>query len=399
MKKEPLYPRHRAVSPNTPSLHYETRCIHGGQYADPYTGAVTVPIYATSTFQQEAPGVNRGFEYGREHNPTREALERGLTDLDGGTRCFAFASGLAAMATILDSLPVNSHIVASDDLYGGSYRMLSKIRNQSAGLEASFVDMSRLDLIESAIRPTTRLLWIESPTNPFLKIADLKALAALAKKHNLISVVDNTFATSWAQRPLAYGHDMVLYSLTKYINGHSDMLGGAIVVGDNPSYVEKLAFLQMAIGSILSPFDSYLALRGLKTLALRMERQNTSAAQIAQWLATHPRIEKVYYPGLESHPQHELAKQQMRGFGGIVTAVLKGGIEPTTKFLSALNLFAIAESLGAVESLVDHPAIMTHASIPKEIREAHGITDGLFRLSVGIEDVGDLIADLAQALQ
>ncbi len=393
------YPRYKAEHASGKTLNFATRCIHGGQYADPYTGAVNVPIYATSTYKQEAPGVNRGFEYAREHNPTREALERALTDLDGGTRSFSFASGLAAMATIFDSLPAGSHIIASDDLYGGSYRMLDRVRKHSANIEASFVDMSDIANIEKAIRPNTRILWVETPTNPFLKLADLDALAKVAKKHKLVSVVDNTFATAWAQRPIEYGHDMVLYSLTKYMNGHSDMIGGAVVVGDNPEYVEKLAFLQKAVGSILSPFDSYLALRGLKTLDLRLQRQNDSALQIAKWLAKHPKIEKIYYPGLENHPQHELAKRQMRGFGGIISAVIKGGLDPTMKALSSLKLFAVAESLGAVESLIDHPAIMTHASIPKDVREANGISDGLVRLSVGIENVDDLIADLEQALR
>ena len=392
------YPRHKAPHHSGKKLDFATRCIHGGQYSDPHTGAVNVPIYATSTYQQEAPGVNRGFEYSREHNPTREALERALTDLDGGERSFAFASGLAAMATIIDSLPAGSHIIASDDLYGGSYRMLDKVRKHSANIEASFVDMSDVANVEKAIRPNTRLLWVETPTNPFLKITDLAALARVAKIHKITSVVDNTFATPWAQRPLEYGHDMVLYSLTKYMNGHSDMIGGAVVVGDNAALIEKIAFLQKAVGSILSPFDSYLALRGLKTLDVRLQRQNDSALKIAQWLEKHPKIEKVYYPGLASHTQHELAKRQMRGFGGIISAVIKGGLEPTMKALTASKLFVVAESLGAVESLVDHPAIMTHASIPREVREAHGMTDGLVRYSVGIENVDDLIADLEQAL-
>ncbi len=380
------------------NTHYATRCIHGGQHPDPLTGAVNVPIYATSTYAQEAPGVNKGYEYGREHNPTREALERALADLDGGTRALAFSSGLAAMATILDCFPMQSHVIASDDLYGGSHRMLDKVRKSSAGVQASFVDMSNLASVERAIKPNTKLLWVETPTNPLLKLADLEALAALAKKHKLISVVDNTFTTSWIQRPLEYGYDMVLYSITKYINGHSDMIGGAIVVGDNKEMVEQLAFLQKAIGSILSPFDSYLALRGIKTLDLRMRRHCESALKIAGWLEKHPKIEKVYYPGLASHPQHALAKKQMRGFGGIVTAVIKGGLAPTTRMLRACQFFAVAESLGAVESLIDHPAIMTHASIPAAYREAMGIGDGLVRLSVGIEDADDLIADLDQAL-
>lgn len=392
------YPRYKAPHEAGDNLGFGTRCIHGGQYPDPYTGAVNVPIYATSTFKQESPGVNRGFEYAREHNPTREALERALTDLDGGTRSFAFSSGLAAMASILDNLPHGSHVIASDDLYGGSYRMLSRVRKASAGIEASFVDLSDLKAVEAAIKPNTKLLWVETPTNPLLKLADLQALAALAKKHKITSVVDNTFATPYTQKPLRHGYDMVLYSLTKYINGHSDMIGGAVVVGDNPELVEQMAFLQKAVGSILGPFDCYLALRGIKTLHLRMDRQCATALKLAQWLETHPKIEKVFYPGLASHPQYALAKKQMHGFGGIVTIIVKGGLEPTLKFVSAAKIFAVAESLGAVESLIDHPAIMTHASIPKDVREKSGIVDGLIRLSIGIEDHDDLKTDLEQAL-
>ncbi len=380
-------------------LEFATRCIHGGQYPDPLTGAVMVPIYATSTYAQQGPGENKGYEYAREHNPTREALERALANLDGGIAARAFSSGLAAMATILDMLPAGSHIVASDDLYGGSYRMLNSVRKLSSGIQASFVDMSDLKKVEEAIRPETRVLWIETPTNPFLKLVDLDAMAGLAKKRKLMSVVDNTFATPWIQKPLTYGHDLVLYSLTKYMNGHSDMLGGAVVIGENKEYAEQLAFLQKAIGSILSPFDSYLALRGLKTLDLRMRRHCESGPVIAEWLEKHPKIEKVYYPGLRSHPQHDLAKKQMRGFGGIVSVIVKGGLAPTKRFMSSTKLFVTAESLGAVESLLDHPAIMTHASIPADVRQKAGIVDGLVRLSIGIEDVGDLQADLEQALK
>lgn len=392
------YPRHHVPLQGNAELDFATRCIHGGQYSDPYTGAVTVPIYTASTFQQEAPGENRGFEYGREHNPTREALERALTNLDGGKRSFAFASGLAAMATILDNLPAGSHIIAGDDLYGGSYRMMDRVRKHSSGLEVSFVDMSNQAAIEAAIRPNSRMIWVETPTNPFLKLVDLQMLAGIAKKHKLLSVVDNTFATCWAQKPLSYGHDMVLYSLTKYISGHSDMIGGAVVIGDNPALIEQIAFLQKAVGSILSPFDSYLALRGIKTLDVRLERQNASAQVIAEWLEKHPKIERVFYPGLASHPQHTLAKKQMRGGGGIISAIIKGDLADTMKALRALKLFAVAESLGAVESLIDHPAIMTHASIPPDVRQKLGIVDGLVRLSVGIEKVDDLIEDLDQAL-
>ena len=382
------------------SQYFSTQCIHGGQYPDPLTGAVMVPIYATSTYAQKGPGENKGYEYAREHNPTREALERALTNLDNGTASRTFSSGLAAMATLLDTLPTKSHIIASDDLYGGSHRMLERVKKSSSGIEASFVNLADLKAVKDAIRPNTRMLWIETPTNPFLKLADLEALADLARKNKITSVVDNTFATPWIQKPLDYGCDLVLYSLTKYMNGHSDMLGGAIVVGESKEYAEQLAFLQKAIGSILSPFDSYLALRGLKTLDLRMERHCASTPVIAEWLEKHPKIEKVYYPGLKSHPQHALAKRQMKkGFGGIVSAVIKGGLKPTKRMLSACQIFAIAESLGAVESLIDHPAIMTHASLPASVRKKFGIDDGLVRLSVGIEDVRDLIGDLEQALQ
>jgi cystathionine gamma-lyase len=380
------------------NLSFATRCIHGGQYPDPLTGAVMVPIYATSTYAQESPGVNKGYEYAREHNPTRQALERALANLDGGIAAYAFASGLAAMATLLDTLPAGSHIIASDDLYGGSHRMLDRVRKTSSGIEASFVDMSNVANVKAALRPNTRMLWIETPTNPFLKLADIAALATFARSHKLISVVDNTFATPWAQRPLEYGADVVLYSLTKYMNGHSDMLGGAIVIGQNQEYAEQIAFLQKAIGSILSPFDCFLALRGLKTLDLRMERHSQSAMKIATWLEKHPKIARVYYPGSPNHPQHELAKKQMRGFGGIISADIKGGLESAKRMLESCRLFVIAESLGAVESLIEHPAIMTHASIPADVRKARGFDDGFVRLSVGIEDVNDLIADLDQAL-
>ena len=378
---------------------FATRCIHGGQEPDPTTGAVMVPIYATSTYAQSAPGEHKGWEYGRTHNPTRQALERALADLEGGTRAYAFASGLAAMATILDCLPANAHMVASDDLYGGSYRLFERVRKHSAGLQVTYVDMTDMAAIERAIRPETKLIWLETPSNPTLKLIDLAAVAAIAKKHNLISVADNTFATPWIQQPLAHGYDLVVHSVTKYLNGHSDMVGGAVVVGENAALRDQLTFLQNAVGSVLGPFDSYLALRGLKTLDLRLSRQCESALKIAGWLERHPKISKVYYPGLPSHPQHALALRQMRGFGGIITAVIAGGLEPSRRMLSSCQFFTLAESLGAVESLIEHPAIMTHASIPAAQRAALGISDGMIRLSVGIETVDDLIADLEQALE
>lgn len=379
-------------------LAFATRTIHGGQSPDPSTGAVMVPIYATSTFVQESPGVHKGYEYARSQNPTRMAFERCIADLESGTRGFAFASGLAAISTLLETLDAGSHIVASDDLYGGSFRLFERVRKRSMGLRASYVDMSDLDALTAAVQPDTRLIWIETPTNPMLKLVDIEAVVRFAKARGIWTVVDNTFASPWIQRPLELGADAVVHSATKYLNGHSDMVGGVAVVGDNAELAEKLAFLQNAVGAISGPFDSFLALRGLKTLALRMERHCASALEIARWLDQHPRVRRVVYPGLESHPQHNLAKRQMRGFGGIVTVELDAGLEDTKRVLERCQLFALAESLGGVESLIEHPAIMTHASIPAEQRRALGIGDGLIRLSVGIEDVEDLREDLARAL-
>ena len=382
--------------PNRPGI--ATRAIHAGQSPDPSTGAIMPPIYQTSTYVQESPGVHKGYEYSRSQNPTRMAYERCIADLESGTQGYAFASGLAGIATILDLFDSGSHIIASDDLYGGSFRLFKRVRERSAGLKFSFVDMSDPAAIEAAIRPETKLIWIETPSNPMLKLIDLDAVATIARKHGLIAAADNTFATPVVQRPIEHGFHLVMHSATKYLNGHSDMVGGVVVVGDHPELAEQLAFLHNAVGSIQGPFDSFLALRGLKTLPLRLRQHCSSALAVAQWLEQHPKIERVYYPGLASHPQHALAKRQMDGFGGMVTAVLKGGLDDSRRFLERCHLFALAESLGGVESLIEHPAIMTHASIPAEQRATLGISDSLCRLSVGIEDVDDLIGDLAGAL-
>ncbi len=383
--------------PNRP--HFGTRVIHAGQTPDPSTGAVMPPIYATSTYVQESPGVHKGYEYSRSQNPTRMAYERCIADLESGTAGFAFASGMAATATILDLLDSGSHVVAIDDLYGGSYRLFENVRRDSAGLTFSFVDLTAPGALEAAILPETRMIWVESPTNPLLRVVDLEAVARTARARGLLTCCDNTFATPWVQRPLELGFDLVMHSATKYLNGHSDMVGGVAVVGDQPETRERLGYLQNAVGGIQGPFDSFLALRGLKTLALRMERHCSNGEAVAQYLEGHPRIERVYYPGLESHPQHALATRQMRAFGGMVTAVIAGGLDAARRFLERVEIFALAESLGGVESLVEHPAIMTHASLPEDKRAELGISDGLVRLSVGVENVDDLISDLAQALK
>ena len=379
-------------------LGFATRTIHAGQAPDPTTGAIMPPIYATSTYVQDSPGQHKGYEYSRTQNPTRMAYERCLADLEGGSQGFAFASGMAATATILELLDSGSHVLAMDDLYGGSYRLFHNVRERSAGLEFSFLDLSDINALEAGIRPDTRMIWIETPTNPLLKLVDLEAVAVLAKKRGILTVCDNTFASPYVQRPLELGFDIVMHSATKYLNGHSDMVGGIVAVGENPEVAERLAYLQNAVGAVAGPFDSFLALRGLKTLALRMERHCENAKVVAEYLEDHLKVEKVYYPGLASHPQHELAKQQMFSFGGMVTAVLEGGLPAAKRFLERVEIFALAESLGGVESLIEHPAIMTHASIPPEIRAELGIGDGLVRLSVGIEDAEDLIADLSRAL-
>jgi cystathionine gamma-lyase len=375
-----------------------TRCIHAGQEPDPTTGAVMTPIYATSTYVQQSPGVHKGYEYARSQNPTRMAFERCVADLESGSQGFAFASGLAAISTVLECLDQGAHVIATDDIYGGTRRLFTRVRNRSAGLTTSYVDLSDLAAIEKAIRPETRMIWVETPTNPLLKLADLRAIAALAKSRNIITVADNTFASPYLQRPLEFGFDIVVHSTTKYLNGHSDMVGGIAVVGDNAEMRDRLAFLQNAVGAIQGPFDSFLALRGVKTLALRMERQCASALQIAEWLERHPKVGKVIYPGLPSHPQHALARAQMRAFGGMITAELKTDLAGARAVLERCEIFSLAESLGAVESLIEHPGIMTHGSVPPEVRAGLGISDGLIRLSVGIEDVEDLTADLDNAL-
>jgi cystathionine gamma-lyase len=384
--------------PSTRRHGLGTRAIHAGQAPDPTTGAVMTPIYATSTYVQKSPGVHQGFEYSRTQNPTRFAYERCVADLESGTRGFAFASGLAAIATVLDLLPTGSHVVAMDDLYGGSYRLFERVRRRSAGLDFSFVDLSQPGNLEQAITDRTRLVWLETPSNPMLKLVDLEAVVRVAKPRGVLCAADNTFATPCLQRPLELGFDLVMHSATKYLNGHSDMVGGIVVVGDNAELAEQLAFLQNAVGAVAGPFDSFLALRGLKTLSLRMERHCRSALTIAEHLLKHPAVEKVYYPGLASHPQHELARRQMQAFGGMVSVVLKGGLEAARRVLERVEIFALAESLGGVESLIEHPAIMTHASVPPEARARLGIVDGLIRLSVGVEDVEDLLADLDAAM-
>jgi len=378
-------------------LDFATRAIHGGQAPDPTTGAVMVPIYATSTYAQESPGRHKGFEYSRSQNPTRFALERALADLESGVRGFAFASGLAAIATLLDALAAGDHVVASEDLYGGSFRLFDKVRKRSAGLDFSFVDLADLAAVEASITPRTRLIWVETPSNPMLRLANLEAIAALAKKHGVWAAADNTFASPYVQRPLELGFDLVMHSTTKYVGGHSDVVGGALIVGENADLAEQIGFLQNAVGAVASPFDSFLTLRGLKTLALRMRQHCDNAGRIAQWLEARG-VGRVIYPGLASHPQHALARRQMRGFGGMITVILDRDLEAAKLVLERLRLFTLAESLGGVESLAEHPAIMTHASIPPEARARLGITDGLIRLSVGVEDAADLIADLDQAL-
>lgn len=378
---------------------FSTRAIHAGQSPDPSTGAVMQPIYATSTYAQESPGKHKGFEYSRTQNPTRMAYERCVADLESGTRGFAFASGMAATATVLDLLDSGSHVIAMDDMYGGTYRLFERVRKRSAGLTFSFVDLRDRKLLEAAIRPETRLIWVETPTNPMLKLVDLAMVAEVARKQHLMTVCDNTFASPYLQRPLESGFDAVMHSATKYLNGHSDMVGGILVAGERPELVEQLAFLQNSVGAVAGPFDSFLALRGLKTLALRMQRHCSNALELAGWLEKHPRVERVVYPGLTSHPQHALAKRQMHdACGGMVTIFLKGGEAEARRFLERCELFTLAESLGGVESLIEHPGIMTHASVPPETRKSLGISDSLVRLSVGIEDVADLRADLEQAL-
>ncbi|GGK37654.1 cystathionine gamma-lyase [Pseudomonas koreensis] len=380
------------------SQGFATRVIHAGQEPDPTTGALMPPIYANSTYLQDSPGVHKGFDYGRSHNPTRFALERCVADLEGGTRAFAFASGLATISTVLELIDAGSHVISGNDLYGGTFRLFDKVRQRSAGHRFSYVDLTDLSAFEAALQDDTRLVIVESPTNPLLSLSDLAAIARICRARGIISVADNTFASPYIQRPLELGFDIVLHSTTKYLNGHSDVIGGIAVVGQNPELAEKLGFLQNAVGAISGPFDAFLTLRGVKTLALRMERHCSNALELAKWLEQQPQVKRVYYPGLPSHPQHELAKRQMHGFGGMISVDLNSDLDGARRFLENVKIFALAESLGGVESLIEHPAIMTHATIPPETRAKLGIGDGLVRLSVGVEDLEDLRADLAYAL-
>ena len=388
--------------PHAP-LGFATRVIHAGQAPDPSTGAIMPPIYATSTYVQQSPGVHKGLDYGRSHNPTRWALERCVADLEGGSAAFAFASGLAAISTTLELLDANAHVVSGDDVYGGTFRLFERVRARSAGHRFSFVDLTDPVRLLEALTPETRMVWVETPTNPLLRLADLRAIAAICRERDILCVADNTFASPWVQRPLELGFDIVVHSTTKYLNGHSDVIGGIAVVGREERHAalrERLGFLQNSVGAIAGPFDSFLALRGVKTLALRMERHCSSALALAQWLEAQPQVARVHYPGLASHPQHALARQQMRqGFGGMISVDLKTDLAGTRRFLEAVRIFSLAESLGGVESLIEHPAIMTHATIPAETRARLGIGDGLVRLSVGVEDLEDLRADLRQALE
>jgi cystathionine gamma-lyase len=389
-----------SVGPTMTKQAFDTRVVHAGQMPDPSTGAVMPPIYATSTYAQKTPGKHLGYEYSRTQNPTRHAYECCVADLEGGTAGFAFASGMAAIASVLELLDSGDHVIASDDLYGGTVRLFERVRTRSAALSFSYGDFSQPGVdLKRYITPKTKLLWLETPTNPLLKLADLKTLVHQAKTLGLMTVVDNTFASPYLQQPLLLGADIVVHSATKYLNGHSDIVGGIAVVGHNPDLAEKMAFIQNSVGAIAGPFDAFLALRGIKTLALRMERHCSSALALAQWLATQSQIKEVIYPGLASHPQHALAKAQMRHFGGMISIRLQGSLRETKLFLEQLRVFTLAESLGGVESLVCHPALMTHASLPQQRRAEVGIDDTLVRLSVGIEALEDLQADIAQALQ
>ena len=376
---------------------FATRVIHAGQEHDPTTGAVMQPIYQTSTYAQQSPGVHKGFVYARGANPTRFAYERCIADLENGSRGFAFASGMAAIATMLELFPAGSNVIAMDDVYGGTFRLFERVRRDSANLSFDYVDLTDPAKFEAAIKPETKLVWLETPTNPLLKIVDIPAIAKIAKKHGVTVGCDNTFASPYCQRPLDHGADIVMHSATKYLGGHSDVIGGVLVVNDK-ELGDRLAFLQNSVGGIQGPFDSFLALRGLKTLALRLERSSSNAMALAEWLEAHPAISRVTYPGLKSHPGHEIAKRQMDAFGGMVTIFLKGGLDAAKSFLERVELFTLAESLGGVESLIEHPGIMTHASIPPERRAALGVDDALVRLSVGVEDIDDLRRDLEHAL-
>ena len=389
------------MTDSTSKQHLATRVIHAGQTPDPSTGAVMPPIYATSTFVQQSPGVHKGLDYGRSHNPTRWALERCVADLEGGAQAFAFASGLAAISTVLELADAGSHIVAGDDMYGGTYRLFERVRRRSAGHDFSYADLTDPAALLAALKPETRMVWVETPTNPMLKLADLQAIADICRERGIISVCDNTFASPIVQRPIEFGFDIVVHSTTKYMNGHSDVIGGIAVVGGEPqqqAWREQLGFLQNSVGAIQGPFDSFLVLRGIKTLALRLERHCANALALAQWLEREPKVRRVYYPGLESHPQHALARRQMNGFGGIISIELDTDLAGARRFLERCEVFTLAESLGGVESLIEHPALMTHATIPPAQRAALGISDALIRLSVGVEHVEDQRDDLRAAL-
>ena len=384
------------------SLRFATRAVHAGQAPDPATGAVVTPIFANSTYVHSSPGVHKGLDYGRSHNPTRWAFERCIADLESGAQGFAFASGMAALATVLELVDAGAHVISGEDLYGGTYRLMERVRRRSAGQTFSYVNLADLNAVAAAVRPETRMLIVETPTNPLLNLADLAALADFCQARGIITVADNTFASPWIQRPLELGFDVVVHSTTKYLNGHSDVIGGVAVVGKEARHAEvgeQLGFLQNAVGGIAGPFDSFLALRGVKTLDLRMQRHCASALELAHWLEGHPRVCRVLYPGLPSHPQHALAKRQMRAFGGIISFELESDLAGTVRFLEACRLITLGESLGGVESLIENPAIMTHASVPREQRLKVGISDSLVRLSVGIEDVADLREDLEHALR
>ena len=384
-------------NPKTPP-RFATRAIHAGQPADPQTGAVITPIYATSTYAQESPGKHKGLDYGRSHNPTRWAYEKCFADLEGAKHGFAFSSGMATTSTILELLDSGSHVVALDDLYGGTRRVFERVRRRSAGLDFAYSGITSREDLLAVLKPHTKMIWVETPSNPLLKLVELSMVAEVAKSRGIITVADNTFASPWVQRPLEHGLDIVMHSATKYLNGHSDVISG-VAATSRDDLAEKLGFIQNAVGSVPSPFDCFLVTRGLKTLALRMQRHCENAQRISEWLSKHPRVEMVFYPGLPSHPQHALAKRQMAAGGGMVTAIVNGGEAAALRVLERCQIFTLAESLGGVESLIEHPAIMTHASVPAEVRREIGIGDALIRLSVGVEDCDDLIADLEQALQ
>ena len=382
---------------NLPKSKFATRTIHAGQSPDPTTGAIMTPIYASSTFVQDSPGVHKGYEYARTGNPTRKAYEMCMADLEGGRSAFAFASGLAAADTVLSLLNSGDEVLAMDDLYGGSRRLFEKVRKRTSNLKFNFGDLSNNSNLEKLVTKNTKMIWVETPTNPMLKIVDLEYISKVAKKYNIITVADNTFCSPYIQRPIELGFDIVVHSATKFLNGHSDMVGG-IVVCSSEEQAEEIAYLQNSVGAVQGPFDAFFALRGLKTLSLRMERHCSNALKIAEFLEQKSVISKVYYPGLKNHEGYEVAKKQMNGFGGIVTCVLSGGLEKARRFLETCQIFQLAESLGGVESLIEHPAIMTHAAVPQEVRRDLGIEDGLIRLSVGVEHIDDLINDLERAI-